>query len=134
MTLEREIDIEVSRRGTPTLSMGLKRSIRAGGLHRPRRWRRRFDSKFRVGWQHLRAGRIGRLARCCRSREFSRLDFWTAPPVVNEQREDGRADDRHDARYPRGMQFAETSVLGHRPPSKISRGVKSHGPAEVPRY
>jgi hypothetical protein len=32
------------------------------------------------------------------------------------------------------MQFAETSVLGHRPPSKISRGVKSHGPAEVPRY
>ena len=120
MTLEREIDIEVSRRGTPTLSMGLKRSIRVGGLHRPRRWRRRFDSKFRVGWQHLRAGRIGRLARCCRSREFSRLDFRTAPPVVNEQREDGRAYDGYNDRNPHGMPFAERSVLAHRHSSKIS--------------
>ena len=111
-------DIEVSRAApAPRLSVGLKRSIR---VRRPGRWRRRFNTKFRIGRQHLRTGRIGRLACCCRSRELRRLAFRTAPPVVNEQCEDGRADDRHDDRNPHGMPFAERSVLGHRHSSKIS--------------
>jgi hypothetical protein len=101
----------------PSIALPPRRpaSLRLGRLHRSWRGRRRLDTKFRVGRQHLRAGGSGRFARCCRSRHVGRLDFRAAPTVVNEPRQDGRADDRHDACNPRGMPSTEAPKSGYAP-------------------